>query len=565
MGKTFQQSAVKPDQILALVDPFLFSNSSEVKRDALHGLASLAKTEENKENIGNVGGVSALASLIFGVYQGGNAGNRMKTIGSSSNVFPNDRTSRRKEKTINQPDMIRIAAETLSNLLTHPSNQEKFFHMQGIEKSVELCFLSTKSSIKRALTKILYHLTNTSSRNRKLVLEARGSQGVFKLLSKVDEENNITCFTILKKLSAEAELTHKWEEDIIPRLTGCLKMNYGTRCCALIASVIANLMDHDQDIEGSEHELFKELMSLLSSYGHVDEVVTSCLHCMTVLFKKSHNFDLVVGSERLDPLKSTLSFQVHNRNYGNCRKIIESLLGTLNSASVFHFTGCPKFLDNLVEFVKTAWKKDVRSMAGKLLREIFYKIRDEKVMIHYCYGILSILLDGAEISTSMVAIEILSFISRCKSCYDFCIDNIMSIIPKLDDMGESSKLESTISEPQVLEFLMRALEDERVEKHLLYDEAFGAVYLKCLDVTDETDVVSSAHRLDVQLAKDPDSCLIKLVQSKVMYEEKGDEDEHVMKQNSATRIQSEWRGYKARKTVNTMRQRSTKSTPVRKR
>ena len=129
MGKTFQQSAVKPDQILALVDPFLFSNSSEVKRDALHGLASLAKTEENKENIGNVGGVSALASLIFGVYQGGNAGNRMKTIGSSSNVFPNDRTSRRKEKTINQPDMIRIAAETLSNLLTHPSNQEKFFHM----------------------------------------------------------------------------------------------------------------------------------------------------------------------------------------------------------------------------------------------------------------------------------------------------------------------------------------------------------------------------------------------------------------------------------------------------
>ena len=186
-------------------------------------------------------------------------------------------------------------------------------------------------------------------------------------------------------------------------------------------------------------------------------------------------------------------------------------------------------------------------------------------MIHYCYGILSILLDGAEISTSMVAIEILSFISRCKSCYDFCIDNIMSIIPKLDDMGESSKLESTISEPQVLEFLMRALEDERVEKHLLYDEAFGAVYLKCLDVTDETDVVSSAHRLDVQLAKDPDSCLIKLVQSKVMYEEKGDEDEHVMKQNSATRIQSEWRGYKARKTVNTMRQRSTKSTPVRKR
>ena len=91
------------------------------------------------------------------------------------------------------------------------------------------------------------------------------------------------------------------------------------------------------------------------------------------------------------------------------------------------------------------------------------------------------------------------------------------------------------------------------------------MYLKCLDVTDETDVVSSAHRLDVQLAKDPDSCLIKLVQSKVMYEEKGDEDEHVMKQNSATRIQSEWRGYKARKTVNTMRQRSTKSTPVRKR
>ena len=68
MAKSFQQSAVAPDQLLALMDPFLFSNSTEVKRDALHGLASLSKTEENKENIGNVGGVNALANLIFGDY-----------------------------------------------------------------------------------------------------------------------------------------------------------------------------------------------------------------------------------------------------------------------------------------------------------------------------------------------------------------------------------------------------------------------------------------------------------------------------------------------------------------
>ena len=387
--KTFQQSAVAPDQLLALVDPFLFSNSSEVKRDALHGLASLAKTEENKENIGNVGGVSALASMIFGVYQGGNNA-RMKTIGSSSNSFSNDRTTRRKEKVVNQPDMIRIAAETLSNLLTHPSNQEKFFHMQGIEKSIELCFLSTKSSIKRALTKILFHLTNTNPRNRKLVLEARGSQGVFKLLSKVDEENNVTCFTILKKLSMEQDLTHKWEEDIVPKLTSCLKMNYGTRCCAIIVGIISNLMEGMTNIEGSQQDLFKEIMNLLESYNHVDDVVTSCLHCLSVLLKKSSSFDDVVGKEKLDPLKNTLSFMVYTRNGANFRKIVDSLLGSLGSASVNKYTECPQFIDNLIQFVKTGWKKDVRTQSGKLLKEILFKVRQEDILFQYCFAVLSI-------------------------------------------------------------------------------------------------------------------------------------------------------------------------------
>ncbi|QDZ18211.1 hypothetical protein HOP50_01g07130 [Chloropicon primus] len=557
--KSFQQSAVAPDQLLALVDPFLFSNSSEVKRDALHGLASLAKTEENKENIGNVGGVSALASLIFGMYQGGNQGNRMKTIGSSSSSFATERTARKKEKNhVNQPDMIRIAAETLSNLLTHPSNQEKFFLMQGIEKSIELCFLSTKSSIKRALTKILFHLTNSNSRNRKLVLEARGSQGVFKLLSKVDEDNNVACFMILKKLSSEADLVHKWEEDIIQKLTGCLRHDYGTKCCAIIALTIANIMEASSNIEGSEQELFKEILFLLDTYNHVEDVVSSALHCLSVLFKKGSSFDAMVGSESLEPLNRALNFQVYIRNYGNCKKIIESILGALDTASVSHFTTSPLYIENLITFVKTAWKKDVRSLAGKLLREIMYKVRDEDLKVMHSYGILSILLEGTDTTTSLVALEILAMLSSNQKCFDFCIENATTIVPKIDEMSDSSKLESVLHQPAVSAFLLRLLEHDDIEKFLLYEEAFGYTYLRCLHIQKDSKAVGSAKRLNSKLEKDPESLLAQLVteRDQAMYEL--DEEDIFERSRSATRIQSHWRGYKTRKSVNTIRNKAAK-------
>ena len=546
MAKSFQQSAVAPDQLLALMDPFLFSNSTEVKRDALHGLASLSKTEENKENIGNVGGVNALANLIFGVYQGGGSGNRMKTIGSSSSSFAAERTTRKKEKVVNQPDMIRIAAETLSNLLTHPANQEKIFHMQGIEKAIELCFLSTKASLKRALTKILYHLTNTNSRNRKLVLEARGSQGVFKLLSKTDEENNVTCFTILKKLSSEAELVHKWEEDIIEKLTSCLSMGYGTKCCSIIALTIANIMEASPNIEGSEQELFKEIMTLLDTYNHVEQVVSSSLHCMSVLFRKGSSFDAMVGTESLQPLDRALGFQVYVRNYGNCKKIIEAILGCLDTASVSHFTESPSYIENMILFVKTAWKKDVRSMAGKLLKEIMYKVRDDAVKIKHSYGILSILLEGADTHSSLVALEILASLASTPKCFEFCVDNAMSIIPKIDDMGDSSKLEHVLNEPEVSAFLLKLLEHDKVETYLLHEEAFGYTYLRCLDTQKDSQAMGSAKRLSTQVAKDPNSLLAKLVEERDSAEYL-EEDEHT-RSSSATRIQSHWRGYKTRKT-----------------
>lgn len=554
MGKTFQQSAVKPNQLLALVDPFLFSNSSEVKRDALHGLASLAKTEENKENIGNVGGVSALASLIFGVYQGGTSGNRMKTIGSSSNSFATERTTRKKEKVVHQPDMIRIAAETLSNLLTHPANQEKFFHMQGIEKSVELCFLSTKSSLKRALTKILHHLTSTSSRNRKMVLEARGTQGVFKLLSKVDEENNVTCFTILKKLSSEADFVHKWEEDIIEKLTGCLRMSYGTKCNAIIILTIANIMEASPAmIEGNEGELFEEILTLLDNYNHVEEVVSACLHCLSILLKSGTGFDTIVGNTNLEPINRALVFQVHTRNYANCKKIIESLLGSLDTASVRHFTSMPSCIENIISFVKEAWKKDVRHLAGKLLREVLYKVRDDEVKFSHCYGILSILLSGADTSSSLIALEILADFSSTQKCFDFCVGNAMSIIPKIDDMGDSSKLESVLRQREVLSFLLKLLEDARVEKFLLHEESFGYTYLKCLGSSKDSDVIASNNRLNARIAKDPTSRLAMLVEEYNDEGEEGGEKDFFTRQCSATRIQCHWRGYSAKKRVSTLK------------
>ncbi len=411
-----RQTSVRPDQILALVDPFLFSSNVEVKRDALYGLASLSKTEENKEIIGQVGGVAALSSFVFGALHVGQirpssspAAVRLRRPASAAET---PRRGRGVNKMRSNVDIIRLAASTLAHLLTSMPNYALFRKVQGVEKTLEVCMNLPRFNINYELAKLLYNLSYLDVSVRKDLLICKAPVALFHLANNAPDHVALTCFQAMKKLSVDEQTVSLWGNDGFMKLKEFVHMQKVTlskKSKCLILEIVSNFLQTGDNVQlAIDNDLFQALSPYIDPYSYEDRAIKAGIACF-LLMVKSSSLDVAIGKRgTLEGFSNSIIHFNQYKEWITVKRILDVLTLRLDesSLSLYMLEGARKdgkegptctqsgsykgggakplsLLSTITHLVIHSGKKDVRHAALKILKKLLYKIDSEEEALYY--------------------------------------------------------------------------------------------------------------------------------------------------------------------------------------